>query len=225
MIYAVIPVKHKSERVNNKNFRPFIDNKSILDIKIEQLLKLKFLKKIFISSNKKSLSIYNSPKIQLISRANKFCNNKISWSEMISHVIESLPIKMNDLVLWCHTTSPLFDNFEKAINEFMLKEKKGYDSLVTTTRYNGFLLDQNLNPLNYQWGKWHKYSQFLKSKFYSINGALFIARKKTFLKYDYVIGNNPTNFICTEKESIDIDNDIDFKYAQFLLKNAKKKLS
>ena len=141
---------------------------------------------------------------------------------MISHVIESLPIKMNDLVLWCHTTSPLFDNFEKAINQFMLNEKKGYDSLVTTTRYNGFLLDQNLNPLNYQWGKWHKYSQFLKSKFYSVNGALFIARKKTFLKYDYVIGSNPTNFICTEKESIDIDNDIDFQYAQFLLNNAKK---
>ena len=43
---------------------------------------------------------------------------------MISHVIESLPIKMNDLVLWCHTTSPLFDNFEKAINQFMLNEKK-----------------------------------------------------------------------------------------------------
>ena len=34
MIYAVIPVKHKSERVKNKNFRPFIDNKSILDIKM-----------------------------------------------------------------------------------------------------------------------------------------------------------------------------------------------
>ena len=86
---------------------------------------------------------------------------------MISHVIESLPIKMNDLVLWCHTTSPLFDNFEKAINQFMLNEKKGYDSLVTTTRYNGFLLDQNLNPLNYQWGKYtHIGSFWLNRKFY-----------------------------------------------------------
>ena len=60
---------------------------------------------------------------------------------------------MNDLVLWCHTTSPLFDNFEKAINQFMLNEKKGYDSLVTTTRYNGFLFRSKLKSFKLSMGK------------------------------------------------------------------------
>ena len=34
---AVIPVKHESERVKQKNFRPFDGERSLLDIKIDQL--------------------------------------------------------------------------------------------------------------------------------------------------------------------------------------------
>ena len=38
-INIVIPVRNGSRRVPNKNFRSFIEDKSLLEIKIEQLLK------------------------------------------------------------------------------------------------------------------------------------------------------------------------------------------
>ena len=37
MNIAIIPVKHESERVKNKNFRNFYKNFSLLEIKIKQL--------------------------------------------------------------------------------------------------------------------------------------------------------------------------------------------
>ena len=48
MNVAIIPVKHKSERVKNKNFRPFYENLSLLEIKIKQLLSNKIFDKIFL---------------------------------------------------------------------------------------------------------------------------------------------------------------------------------
>ena len=50
-IVAVIPVKHTSERVKSKNFRPFYDGKSLLDIKIEQLMNTTNISDIYISSD------------------------------------------------------------------------------------------------------------------------------------------------------------------------------
>jgi CMP-N-acetylneuraminic acid synthetase len=48
---AVIPVKHESERVKQKNFRPFDGDRSLLDIKIDQLKKAKIFDEIYISSD------------------------------------------------------------------------------------------------------------------------------------------------------------------------------
>jgi len=39
-IVAIIPVKEKSERVPSKNFKTFSDEKSLLDILLEKLLKM-----------------------------------------------------------------------------------------------------------------------------------------------------------------------------------------
>lgn len=218
MIYSVIPVKKNSDRVSNKNFRPIHNGKSLLDIKLQHLQKSKLIKKTFISSDflqLKKLEKKNS-KLKFVYRKKKYCNNIISWSDMIYNVVKSLPCSNNSILVWSHTTSPFFSRFDEAINKFKKSEKKGYDSLFASTRFNGFLLDSSLNPVNYQWGLWHKYSQYL-SKYHTINGALFIARKQTMLDAKYVIGKFPINFDCNNKESIDIDNEEDFEYASYLL--------
>ena len=36
-IVAIIPIRKNSQRIKNKNFRKFFNNKSLLEIKIEQL--------------------------------------------------------------------------------------------------------------------------------------------------------------------------------------------
>jgi CMP-N-acetylneuraminic acid synthetase len=221
MITAVIPVKEKSERVINKNFKIFYKDLSLLEYKIEQLQKNKNINRIVISSNSKNAKkIAIKYKIDFVNRPEYYCNNKVSWSEVIEYVISSVgKKKSNEIIMWCHTTSPLFNDYSKGIKLFLKCEKKGFDSLVSVNEFNEFLLDSNANPINYNWGPWHKYSQNLKKNYFTVNGALFIARKTTFLNFKYVIGKNPVMMKTKKKNSIDIDNDIDFKYAKFLLEN------
>ena len=52
-IVAIIPIRKNSQRIKNKNFRKFYNNKSLLEIKIEQLKRVKLIDKIVVSSDSK----------------------------------------------------------------------------------------------------------------------------------------------------------------------------
>tara|TARA_B100000029_G_C17485913_1_gene927244 strand:+ start:606 stop:1295 length:690 start_codon:yes stop_codon:yes gene_type:complete len=217
---AVIPVKEKSERVESKNFREFYKGKSLFDLLIEKLIHSKTFDKIYVSSNSHSLKQkVNSLGIEFISRDDSFCNNDIPWSDVIAHVAESIPEKDDSILAWCHTTSPLFTEYEKAMKEFDSVYKEGTnDGLVTVSKVNDFIISENLQPLNYSWGPWHRYSQHLDN-YFSITGALFIAPIKEMILNRYVISKNPFLYEVSPIESIDIDTQLDFEIAKMLMKN------
>ena len=48
---AVIPVRKNSVRLKNKNFINFVNKKSLLEIKIDQLKKVKYINQIVVSSD------------------------------------------------------------------------------------------------------------------------------------------------------------------------------
>ena len=50
-ITAIIPVRKNSKRLKNKNFLPFIKKKSLLELKIDQLKKVKYIDQIVVSSD------------------------------------------------------------------------------------------------------------------------------------------------------------------------------
>ena len=50
-IIAVVPVKLKSDRVRSKNFREFIDGKSLFNLLLNKLILTKQFDQIYISSN------------------------------------------------------------------------------------------------------------------------------------------------------------------------------
>lgn len=225
-IYAVIPVKNSSERVLNKNFREFYDNLSLLEIKISQLKKARIFDKIFISSDsKKASEIAKKYDVVHVNRDEKYCNNFTPWSEVIYNVVDSLPIMPDDYVAWVHTTSPLFNDFSTAIKKFFELNNldSTLDGLVTVSKVNDYLLDQNGSPINYSWGVWHPYSQNL-SKMFKINGALFFTKKSIMLTNRYVISLNPHLYLTTQTESIDIDEIHDFDYAQYIFNKLEKKI-
>ena len=223
MNIAIIPVKHESERVKNKNFKNFFNNYSLLEIKIKQLILSKAFNKIVISSNSplaKKLAIRY--KCNFVKRSSKFSNNITPWSDVITNVVKSSKLKKNDVISWCHVTSPLFKDYKKALKKFNKAKKKGYDSLIAVNRFKGFLLNEKLYPVNYNWGRWHDYSQNLP-KYYNVNGALFINTVSNVLNLNYLIGKKPIHYECSDKVSIDIDNEIDFEIAKTIFKMSNKK--
>lgn len=219
-VVAVIPVKTVSERVESKNFREFFDGKSLFDLLLQKLLDSKEIDEIYISSN--SIDLKNKVEkkgCKFIDRDEIYCNNKIPWSDVIAHVADSIPEDNDTSIAWCHTTSPLFDEYDEAIKSYKSLYKEGvFDGLVTVSKLTDFIVSEKKQPINYSWGPWHRYSQDLDT-FYSVTGAMFIAPKIEMIRNRYVISKNPNYYIIPPIKAIDIDNEYDFKLAQLLIQN------
>ncbi len=217
---AVIPVKSVSERVESKNFRNFFNDMSLFDLLINQLLDSEAFDDIYVSSNSISLEKKILSKgIKFIRRDDEYCNNEIPWSDVIAHVASSLPEKSETNLAWCHTTSPTFNSYKSAVDKYYEICKNGHDGLITVLKSTDFIISEKKQPLNYAWGPWHKYSQFLDNYFY-ITGALFITSINQMIKNRYVISKNPFLYEVSPFEAVDIDTEYDFKLAQILMQNS-----
>ena len=219
-VVAVIPVKSISERVESKNFREFFAGESLFDLLIKKLRNSNEIDDIYISSN--ALNIKDRIEklgCKFIQRADDFCNNDIPWSDVIAHVADSIPEDDNTAIAWCHTTSPLFDEYDKAIQSYKVSIKDGkFDGLVTVSELAEFIVSENRQPINYSWGPWHRYSQHLDTM-YAITGALFIAPKVEMVRNRYVISKKPDFYVVPPLQAIDVDTEYDFKLAQLLMQN------
>ncbi len=212
---AIVPVRTGSKRVKNKNFRQFFQNKSLFDIKIDQLKSTKLFKKIYVSSDSMMVKkLCKSKKVIFLKRKKKYCqDHKYPWHEIHNNILNSIP--GNPFIAWCLTTAPLFDRFQDALNIFK-KNKNKYDSLVGVFSSKDFILNSKGKPKNFNPGIWHPYSQDLEKNFY-ITGSVFIAKKNLMLKWNYWFGLNPFLFNLSKIESIDIDTIKDFRFAQKIM--------
>lgn len=225
-IVAVIPVKDKSERIKSKNFTEFINGVSLFELKLQHLINSQCFDKIYISTNSPRANQIASKyeNITVIDRDDHFCNNITSWSDVIYEVVSNIPENENVSIAWCHTTSPLFNNYKEAVNKYKEVIKNDINNgLITVSKLNEFIVNEKARPINYHWGVWHEYSQNL-DKLYSITGALFIAKKSEMMKNRYVCSNKPYLFEVTNYEAIDIDTPYDFKMGQIMYKNKKQLL-
>ena len=143
----------------------------------------------------------------------------------IYEVISSVPESEQTHIAWCHSTSPLFESYDDAIKKYFESiVHNNANGLVTVIQSSDFLVTEKMQPINYSWGPWHKYSQYLE-KIYKITGALFIAKKNEMLRNRYVISSNPEFYEVTPIEAIDVDTSYDFELAKVLVqkKNDLKK--
>ena len=222
-IVAIVPVKKTSERVPNKNFRPFNSNEdSLLDITINKLKEIKQIDHIYVSSDKKDIKIKNQKNTSIIERDKKYCNNIIPWSEVIGNIVESIPENDNTIIMWCHSTTPLFNSYGDALKKFLGFSGNDYNSLVAVEKLKEFIIDEKGMPWNYMYGIWHKYSQDLPN-LYKVVGSLFINRLGQMKKTRYVINSNPYLFQVDSKFGIDIDTEWQFELAQILYREIYEK--
>ena len=217
---AVVPVKAVSERVESKNFKVFSGSDSLFSLLIKKLRACSEIDKIYVSSDKLSIKDFvEESGCEFLLRDVTYCNNVTPWSDVITHVISSLPEDDDVSVAWCHTTSPLFDRYEEAIQVYKDNfERKIANGLLTVARMSEFIVTERKIPMNYAWGPWHPYSQNLE-KIYSVTGALFVAKKEEMIRNRYVISKDPFLFETTPYEAIDVDTPFDFAVAKLMFEN------
>jgi len=216
IIDIFLPCRSSSARIKNKNIKKFSNKKfGLLELKISQLILVKGIRNIVVSTNdKKIINFLKKKKIKKIvidKRANNLCTSSTSTDLLIKYVPKLIE---SDHILWTHVTSPFFNNkdYERAIKIYKNNLKK-YDSLMGVTKIQDFIYDKK-KPINFnkKKEKWPQ-TQSLK-KLFIINNTIFLSSKKNYIKYNDRIGKKPFLMEVKKIKSFDIDWPEDFKIAE-----------
>ncbi len=209
---AVIPVRAGSTRLKNKNIAPFAGTNLLLH-KIEQLKKVKEIKRIVVSSDSdEMLAMAKSEGVLCHKRAKEYCDEKTkTFGEVVRHIAENCE---GDDILWATCTSPLVfpKTYYEAIQKYYEVVPKEYDSLVSFEKIKRYLWDAN-GPLNYDLGIKHVPSQQLPD-LYIVTDGILIAPRTKMIEWSYFHGRNPYRYIIDKRTAVDIDDGLDLAVAR-----------
>jgi len=217
----VLPIRQGSQRTKNKNVRPFSkDRKSLTQLKIEELLKIKNVDEIVVTTNYAEAInqikniIKDNPKVKIDIRPENLCLS----TTIVKDLIDYMPtICSGEHILWLHVTSPFVkaQDYEDAINKYFEKIQEGYDSIMSVREIKQFLWSDtkkriiNTDDTKNKWPN----TQDLES-LYEINHAFYINSRENYLATSDRIGSNPYLYVLQGEKNIDIDWEKDFQLAQ-----------
>lgn len=220
-ISVFLPTRKGSQRVKNKNTRPFADiNGGLLALKLTQLLKVKYIDEVILSTNDDAsievanIIINNSEsKLKVVKRPDQLALDTTDLSELIKYA-PSVCTFPN--ILWTHVTSPFTKtiDYENAIISYFNQLNYGYDSLMSVKLFQNFLWSEDTNDIINRINelKWPR-TQDLK-KLYEIDSAIFISSKQNYFLHQDRIGVKPLLFVQEGLNSVDIDWEDDFLIAE-----------
>jgi N-acylneuraminate cytidylyltransferase len=203
-----LPARKGSQRVKNKNTRPFAGIQGgLLENKLNQLIQTKKIDEIILSTNdEECINIaekFECNRLKIIPRPDDLCLDSTNLQDLIVYV----PTITNaDHVFWGHVTTPLAgaSEYDSAVDIYRSKLVEGFDSLVSVIELRNFLLDHQgklvNNTTNLPWPR----TQDLEL-LYETNHVMFLAKREVYEKQKNRIGKKPIIHIMEKLKSFDID--------------------
>lgn len=210
-IKALIAVRSGSQRVQNKNMRPFAGS-SLLEVKIKQLKRIKNIDGIIVNSNDDNmLKIAKSLGCEVVKRDEYYSSSTVCMSEVYENMAQNFN---GDIIVYTNVTNPLVKDstIYNAIEEYKKIYDK-FDSLNSAYAVKEFLFKDN-KPINYDL-KNQPRSQDLPD-IYALNFAISIISKEAMINQKNVVGAKPYIYPMNSVESTDIDDMIDFEFAEYM---------
>lgn len=218
---AIIPARSGSKGLKDKNIKDLC-GKPLIAYTIEAATSSKMFEDIIVSTDSElyaSIAKKFNAQVPFLRSEENSSDNAGSWA-VVKEVLERLD-KEYDTVALLQPTSP-FRTDNDIINAYKLFAEKNADFVVSVCPFahsvawintikddlclDGFIKKEYLN----------KRRQDILPH-YTLNGAIYIAKTKK-------IDNNPNLFteksfayVMNEKNSIDIDSELDFIYAEALM--------
>ena len=219
-VKALVAVRSGSMRVQNKNIRPFAGS-SLLEVKLEQLKRIPNLDGVVVNSNDdQMLAIAERMGCETVKRDPYYASNEVSMSDVYQNMAEQID---TDVIAYINVTNPLLkdETIVSAIEKYKELVVTGeYDSLNSAHLIKEFMFKDN-KPINYDL-KHQPRSQDLPD-IAALNFAVSIISKEKMISNKNVVGEKPYIYVIDEVEATDIDNQIDFDFAEYMYKTLYKK--
>ena len=220
---VIIPARGGSKRLPRKNVLE-LAGKPLIVWSIEAGLKSKYIDKVVVTSDDDEiLSISKEYGAEIIKRPDYLANDTAKTFDAIKHTIENM--QKCDYIVLLQPTSPLRNEFhiDEAIELLELKKADAVvsvcemehsplwsNTLPKDDNMNNFLKDEVLN----------KRSQDLET-YYRLNGAIYICKTEKLLSEEsFFLKDNIFAYKMDRLNSVDIDEEIDFKIAKSLIESS-----
>ncbi|MBA5851073.1 acylneuraminate cytidylyltransferase family protein [Clostridium sp. cel8] len=226
-VLAIIPARGGSKGIPRKNIKN-INGRPLISYSIEEARKSKYIDKLIVSTEDSEIAKISKKfgaEIPFL-RPKELSKDTTPGIEPILHAVSWFKNKgiTFDYVMCLQCTSPFrkYSQIDKAIE--VLIEKNG-DSIVS-------VCESEITPYWMKKIEYGKLKDFLDSnifytrrqdapKVYRLNGAIYMAKIDVLVKYKNWYTENTLPYVMDEISSIDIDNMLDFKFVEFLMKESQ----
>jgi CMP-N-acetylneuraminic acid synthetase len=219
-IVALVPMRHHSQRVPGKNYR-LLAGKPLFHHILISLLACPEIHRIVVDTDSdpvmESLR-QHFPSVVIIERPEHLRADTISMNEILLYDTSQVQA---DYYLQTHSTNPLVRpaTISSAIRTFV-SNFPAYDSLFSVTRVQTRLWTRDGHPIN------HNPDLLLQTQdlppVYEENSCLYIFTHANLLRRRNRLGKRPLMFEIDAAETWDIDEELDFAIADFLLTRQAK---
>jgi len=223
-LVALMPMRHSSERVPGKNYRPFGDGRPLYHHMLEVMSACPEIEKIVINTDSdliKEECASCFPQVIVLDRPEHLLGGMTPMNDVLLHDISEVE---SEFYLQTHSTNPLLakDTMQRAVDTFF-DHYPIYDSLFSVTRVQARYWDGLARAVN------HNPNILLRTQdlppFYEENSCIYIFSGMSLRERHSRIGNRPYMFEIDRLEAQDIDEEIDFRIADLIFKQTRGDLT
>lgn len=227
---AIIPARSGSKGLPDKNIK-LLNGKPLIAYTIEAAQKSKLFDEILVSTDSKvyaDIAIQYGVNVPFL-RSDELAGDKSSSWDVVKEVInqyEALGQKF-DRVALLQPTSPLRQP-EDIVKGFDLMREKKADFVVSVCEVEHSPLWSNTLPIDNSMDNFfdqsliHSPRQDLPT-YYRLNGALYIVMVDHLLNTTDLYSQKSYALVMNKQNSVDIDDSLDFTFAELLMKNRSNK--
>lgn len=221
-IIALLPMRHQSVRVPEKNYR-LLAGKPLYSYIIQTLLDCPEIGQIAIDTDSPVIVeglTRDFPQVRIIDRPDHLRADTVPMNDILLH---DCGLVQAELYLQTHSTNPLLTSasISGAIQTF-LNRKEEYDSLFAVTKLQTRLWNGDGKPLNHDPGVLVRTQDL--PPIYEENSCIYLFNGQILAERRNRLGYRPLMYEISAEEAWDIDDELDFEVVESLMLHRRKLL-
>jgi CMP-N,N'-diacetyllegionaminic acid synthase len=224
---AIIPARSGSKGLKDKNIK-LLNGKPMLAYSIEAAKNTGLFDEIFVSTDSELYADISKEYGAIVPflRGKELSSDTASSWDVVKDVLikyEKLGITFNTVVL-LQPTSPLRTS-QDIMKAYSLMEKKQANAVVSICEVDHSPLWCNTIPEDGSLVNFISREIVMKSRqkletYYRINGALYVVKTDYLFNAETIYDSECYAYVMTKRESIDIDDQLDFDIAEIIMNRA-----
>ncbi len=215
-IAALVPMRHNSQRVPGKNYRP-LAGKPLYQHILETLLAVPEITSIMVDTDSAPVMDglrANFPQVKIIQRPENLRAPEIPMNEILTYDTAQVEA---DFYLQTHSTNPLLkaETISGAIKKF-LATYPAFDSMFSVTRLQTRLWDSLTRAIN------HNPAILLQTQdlppIFEENSCFYLFTRQNLMIKRNRLGERPLMYEISRFEAVDIDEEFDFQVADMMMR-------